>query len=411
MTIAADEPRRQGFRPSQLLYDSRYRSLTIQVVTLVLLAALLFWLVRNVVVNLSVLGKDFDFTFLGRRAGYDIGQTLIPYTNNNTHAQAALVGILNTLLVAGLGCVTATIIGVIAGVLRLSRNWLVGRLMTVYVEAFRNVPLLLWIILVYAILSESTPAPTAFRPVEVGEPEAAKLFGLIAFTNRGTYIPWPVWGEGASTLGIVVVLSILAALGWRAWARQRQMATGQPQPVLWVTLAILVVPFLVAFLALGRPLTFDIPTIRETGIARFNGGVNVLNSLVALWLALALYTGAFIAEIVRGGILAVSRGQSEAAFALGLRPGRTMHLVILPQALRVIVPPLISQYLNLTKNTSLAVAVGYADVRATLGGVTMNQTGRELESILLLGLFYLLVSLVISGVLNIYNRRIALKER
>jgi general L-amino acid transport system permease protein len=412
MTITANEPpRSQGFRLGQLIYDTRYRSLTIQVITLALIIALIAYLARNAVVNLHALGKDIDFGFLVRRAGYDIGQALIPYSNNDTHARAALVGILNTLLVAGLGCVMATIIGVLAGVLRLSKNWLVGRLMTVYVEAFRNVPLLLWIILVYAILSESTPAPTAFRPVEGGEPEATKLFGLIAFTNRGTYIPRPVWGEGAETLGIVLLLSVAAMFVWRALARRRQMATGMPQPVLWVSLAILIVPALVTFLALGRPLTFEIPTVRETGIARFDGGVNVLNSLVALWLALSLYTGAFIAEIVRAGILAVSRGQSEAAFALGLRPGRTMRLVILPQALRVIVPPLISQYLNLTKNSSLAVAVGYADVRATLGGVTMNQTGRELESILLLGLFYLVVSLIISGVLNIYNRRIALKER
>ena len=411
MTTAANEPPRQGFRLSQLLYDTRYRSLTIQVVALALIAALIAYLARNAVVNLHALGKDIDFGFLSRRAGYDIGQTLIPYSNNDSHARASLVGILNTLLVAGLGCLLATVIGVLAGVLRLSKNWLVARLMTVYVEAFRNVPLLLWIILVYAVLSESTPAPTAFRPVESGEPAASKLFGLIAFTNRGTYVPAPVWGEGAQILGLVLLLSIAAVFVWRAIARRRQMATGRPQPVLWVSLAILIVPFLVAFLALGRPLTFDIPTIRETGIARFNGGINVLNSLVALWIALSLYTGAFIAEIVRSGILAVSRGQSEASYALGLRPGRTMRLVILPQALRVIVPPLISQYLNLTKNSSLAVAVGYADVRATLGGVTMNQTGRELESILLLGLFYLIVSLIISGVMNLYNRRIALKER
>lgn len=408
MTIAAEEPPRRGFRPSQLLYDSRYRSLTIQVVTLVLLGVALVWLVSNVVQNLQALGKDFDFSFLWRRAGYDISQTLIPYTNNDTHARAALVGILNTLLVAGLGCITATILGVFAGVLRLSKNWLVARLMTAYVEAFRNVPLLLWIILVYAVLSESTPAPIAFRGEEA---TASKLFGLIAFTNRGTYVPWPVWGEGASMLGVVFLLSVAAVFLWRAYARRRQEATGQILPVAWVSLAILVVPVVVVFLLLGRPLTFDAPVVRDTGIARFEGGVNVLNSLVALWIALALYTGAFIAEIVRGGILAVSKGQTEAAYALGLRPGRTMRLVILPQALRVIVPPLISQYLNLTKNTSLAVAVGYADVRATLGGVTMNQTGRELESILLLGLFYLAVSLVISGVLNFYNRRIALKER
>jgi len=407
MTIAAGPPR-QAFRPSQLLYDTRYRSLTIQVIALALLAALIAYLVRNLVVNLHDLGKDFDFGFLNRRAGYDIAQTLIPYTNNNTHFRAAMVGIVNTLLVAGLGIVTATIVGVLAGVLRLSKNWLVGRLMTVYVETFRNVPRLLWIILIYAVLSESTSAPAAFRG---DEPEASRVLGLIAFTNRGTYFPSLVWGEGGSTLALVLLLSILAAIVWRAVARRRQMATGQPLPVLWVSLALLVLPVLVAFALLGAPVTVEVPTVRPTGIARFEGGINVLNSLVALWVALTLYTGAFIAEIVRAGILAVSRGQSEAAFALGLRPGRTTRLVILPQALRVIVPPLISQYLNLIKNSSLAVAVGYPDVKATLGGVTMNQTGRELESILLLALFYLVLSLFISLVLNLYNRRISLKER
>lgn len=411
MTIAAEPGKglpRDAFRASQLLYDTRYRSLTIQVIVLVLFGLLATWLVRNLVVNLEALGKPIDFGFLGRRAGYDISQTLIPYTNNDTHARAALVGILNTLLVSALGIVLATVLGVLAGVARLSRNWLVARLMTVYVEAFRNIPLLLWIILVYAILSESTPLPAAFRGEE---PEATKLFGLIAFTNRGTYVPWPVWGEGAGALALVVLASIAAALLWGGAARRRQLATGRRLPVGWVALAILLLPALVAFLLLGRPVTFSVPAVSETGIARFQGGLNVLNSLVALWLALALYTGAFIAEIVRAGILAVSRGQTEAAFALGLRPGTTTRLVILPQALRVIVPPLISQYLNLTKNSSLAVAVGYADVRSTLGGVTMNQTGRELESILLLGLFYLTVSLTISGLLNLYNRRIALKER
>ncbi len=407
MTVAA-EPPRPAFRASQLIYDTRYRSLTIQAIALVLLAALLVVLIRNLVVNLEALGKPIDFGFLDNRAGYDISQRLIPYTNNDTHARAALVGILNTLLVSGLGVVLATVLGVLAGVLRLSKNWLVGRLMTVYVEMFRNVPLLLWIILVYAVLSESTPAPAAFRGEE---PEASLLFGLVAFTNRGTYVPAPVWGEGAGALGLVLLASMVAALAWRAVARRRQEATGQPQPILWVALAILILPTLLTFLVLGRPLTFSLPTVRPTGIARFEGGVNVLNALVALWIALALYTGAFIAEIVRAGILSVSRGQTEAAYALGLRPGRTTRLVILPQALRVIIPPLISQYLNLIKNSSLAVAVGYADVKATLGGITMNQTGRELESLLLLALFYLLVSLLVSAVLNLYNRRIALKER
>lgn len=404
MTIAAEPPRR-AIGPGLLLYDSRYRALTIQVIVLILLAALLFYLIRNLVQNLSSLGKDIDFGFLGNRAGYDINQTLIPYTNNSSHARAALVGILNTLLVAALGCMAATVLGVIAGVLRLSRNWLVGRLMTVYVEIFRNVPLVLWIILVFSILTDAAPQPRDFAGEE---PTASMLFGVIAVTNRGTYIPRPIWGEGASALLVVLALSLLAIWGWRGFVRRRQARTGQLLPLLPVSLALLALPVLLAFLALGRPLTFEVPAA-----ARFNfqGGITVLNSFVALWLALSLYTGAFIAEIVRAGILAVPRGQTEAAFALGLRPRRTMSLVILPQALRVIVPPLISQYLNLTKNSSLAIAVGYMDVKATLGGITINQTGRELEGMLLLAGFYLTVSLVISAAMNLYGRRIALKER
>jgi general L-amino acid transport system permease protein len=404
MTIAA-EPPRQGFRPSQLLYDSRYRSITIQVIVLALLGALLFYLIRNLVLNLSALGKDIDFGFLGNRAGYDINQTLVSYTNNNSHARAALVGILNTLLVAFLGCIAATVVGTLAGVLRLSKNWIIGRLMAVYVEIFRNVPLVLWIILIYALLTEATPQPRDFAG---DEPSASMLFGVIAVTNRGTYLPSPVWGEGGSILLTVLALSLVAIWGWRRFAHRRQTETGRPLPVVAVSLVILILPTLLAFLILGRPLSFEVPA---AGRFNFQGGVTVLNSFVALWLALSLYTGAFIAEIVRAGILAVSRGQTEAAFALGLRPRRTMSLVILPQALRVIIPPLISQFLNLTKNSSLAIAVGYMDVKATLGGITINQTGRELEGMLLLAGFYLAVSLLISAAMNLYNRRIAFKER
>jgi general L-amino acid transport system permease protein len=298
MTIAAGEPPRRGFQPGLLLYDTRYRSVTIQVVALLVLTALLAFLGYNVVQNLRALDKEFEFSFLWRRAGYDISQALIPYTNNDTHARAALVGILNTLLVAGLGILLATVVGVIAGVLRLSKNWLVGRLMTVYVEVFRNVPRSLWIILVYAVLSESTPQPRDFAGEE---PAASMVLGLVAFTNRGTYIPWPVWGEGASVLLLVLLLSVLGVWAWRRYALARRAATGRDFPILLVSLLLLVVPVTLAFLLLGRPLTFDVPT---AGRFNFQGGVNVLNALVALWLALSLYTGAFIAEIVRAGILA-----------------------------------------------------------------------------------------------------------
>jgi general L-amino acid transport system permease protein len=404
MTVLSDPPK-ESFRLSQLIYDTRYRSITIQVVALALLGLLLFYLVSNLVQNLEDLGKDISFGFLTQRAGYDINQMLIPYDSSMSHGRAALVGIMNTLLIAVLGCIAATIFGVLAGVLRLSKNWIVARLMTVYVEGFRNVPLVLWILLVYALLTEATPAPRAFA--EGGE-ASMWFFDTIAVTNRGVYVPRPIWGDGASLLLVVFLASIVAAFLYRNWTRQRLFATGQVLPVLFPALGIIILPTLLAFFLLGRPLTLEYPTL---GGFNFEGGLQMRNSFTALWLALSLYTGAFIAENVRAGIMAVSRGQTEAAFALGLRPNRTMSLVILPQALRVIIPPLISQYLNLTKNSSLAIAVGYMDVRATLGGITINQTGRELEGILLLGAFYLSLSLLISFLMNLYNRSIMLKER
>ncbi|MFZ8958766.1 MAG: amino acid ABC transporter permease, partial [Paracoccaceae bacterium] len=301
--------------------------------------------------------------------------------------------------------ILATIIGVIAGVLRLSKNWIVARLMTVYVEGFRNVPLLLWILVIFAVMTEATPQPRDFRE---GGDASMMLFDSIAITNRGIFIPSPIWGEGSTLLVAVFVASLVAIWAFRRYARKKQEATGQILPVFWVSLTLFFVPSVIFYFILGGPVTLRLP---ELGGFNFTGGLQVRNSLIALWFALSLYTGAFIAEIVRSGILAVSRGQTEAAYALGLRPNRTMNLVILPQALRVIIPPLISQYLNLTKNSSLAIAVGYMDVRSTLGGITINQTGRELEGMLLLGVFYLVTSLIISGVMNLYNNAVKLKER
>lgn len=404
MTVPS-EPPRQGFHARQLVYDTRYRSITIQVAALAMLGALLFFLVSNLVQNLADLGKDINFSFLWQRAGYDINQMLIPYDSSMSHGRAALVGIANTLLVALLGCAMATVLGIAAGVLRLSKNWIVARLMAVYVEGFRNVPLVLWILLIYAVFTEATPAPRAFAE---GGTASMIMFDTVAVTNRGVYLPRPVWGEGSLILVIVLSLSILAVFLYRRWVQRQLFDKGRILPLLFPSSAIVILPVLATFFLLGRPLSFEVPTL---GGFNFEGGLQVRNSLTALWLALSLYTGAFIAENVRAGVLAVSRGQSEAAFALGLRPNRAMQLVILPQALRVIIPPLISQYLNLTKNSSLAIAVGYMDVRATLGGITINQTGRELEGILLLGAFYLSVSLLISFVMNIYNRSIMIKER
>lgn len=399
------ETPRETFRLGQLFYDARYRSTTIQVIAAMALMLSLTWLVDNTVQNLAALGRDFSFRFLWTTAGYDINQQLIPFTSQQTHGRAAIVGILNTLLVAFIGCILATVIGVLVGVLRLSSNWVVARIMTVYVEVMRNTPLLIWILILFAVMTEATPQPRDFRD---GGGASMILWDSVAISNRGVFIPKPLWGEGSGLVISVFLLSIIAIFALRRLARKRQEQTGAQLPVFSLSLALFFLPALLTFFVMGRPITLELP---ELGGFNFVGGIQVRNSLIALWLALSLYTSAFIAEIVRSGILAVSRGQTEAAFALGLQPNRTMQLVILPQALRVIIPPLISQFLNLTKNSSLALAVGYMDVRSTLGGITINQTGREIEGILLLGAFYLVVSLIISSVMNYYNSSVKLKER
>ena len=405
MTTLTD-PNKESFRLSQLIYDTRYRSMTIQVVALIGFMAVFAWLISNTVANLQALGKDFNFGFLTVRAGYDINQSLIEYSSNSTHLRAAIIGLLNTLLVAFLGCILATIVGVIAGVLRLSKNWLTARLMTVYVESFRNIPVLLWIIAFFAVLTEGTPAPNAFR----GEDPAASMWlnGTLAVTNRGTYVPNPTWHAGSIVVVIVFLASLIGIWAFGRYSRKRQEATGEILPNVWIKLGIFIVPSVLAYFIMGRPIGLSYPELQGFN---FQGGLHLRNSLIALWLALSFYTGAFIAENVRAGILAVSKGQTEAAYALGIRPSRTMRLVILPQALRVIIPPLISQYLNLTKNSSLAIAVGYMDLRSTLGGITLNQTGRELECMMLMMLIYLVISLMISSAMNFSNRSVKLKER
>ena len=389
----------EKFRWGMLLSDTRYRGTSLQVITFIVFVAVFFWLVDNTLKNLALLGKDVSFDFLWIRAGYDINQRLIPYTNDSTHAMAALVGILNTLLCAFVGCVIATILGVVIGIMRLSKNWIIAKLTAVYIEGFRNVPVLLWIVMVFALLTEFTPAPKAFKG---SEPEASMLFfDSVAITNRGTYFPAPVWGEGSAWLVAMFLISILIVIFFRRYAKQIKKNTGKNLPTFWISVLIISIPLVILYFLLGKPVTLNYPYLKGFN---FKEGIHLRNSFIALTLALALYTSAFIAEIVRAGILAISKGQTEAASSLGMRPNRIMSLIILPQALRVIVPPLISNYLNLTKNSSLAIAVGYMDVRGTLGGITLNQTGRELESMLLLMGFYLSVSLLISSIINFYNR-------
>ncbi|MEM8630768.1 MAG: ABC transporter permease subunit [Pseudomonadota bacterium] len=405
------DPPRASFRLSSLFNDTRYRSYTFQLIALILLCASIAYLYSNLVENLRAAGLNISFDFLREPAGYDINQRPIDYNSQSTHLRASIVGMLNTLIVAVLACVTATIFGVAAGVLRLSNNWIVSKLMAIYVEAFRNVPVLIWILIIFFVMTNALPAPRAFRGED---PEASMVLGMFAFTNRGVYIPGPEFTNplfASAAMNWLLVIAVLVAswFGARAlsrWAASVQEATGNRPTTWYYTAAIWLAPVIILFALLG--LTFNFP---ELSGFNFQGGIQLRGSLIALWFALAIYTGAFIAENVRAGIQAISKGQTEAASSLGLRPGRVMNLVVLPQALRVIIPPLISQYLNITKNSSLAIAVGYMDVTGTLGGITLNQTGRAIESVLGLMAFYLVISLSISAVMNVYNNSVKLKER
>lgn len=407
MTTITDPQKQDGFRLSMLVNDTRYRSLTFQGIALLALIVAFAYLGNNLVTNLRTAGLNISFEFLGAPAGYDINQTLIDYNSQSTNMRAAWVGILNTLLVAFLACVTATFFGVIAGILRLSNNWLVAKLMSFYVEIFRNVPVLIWILIIYTVMTAILPGARVY----LGEdPDRNMLLGMFAFTNRGVYVPAPIWGAGSGIVVAVFIASIVGIFAYRRYATKLLYDTGKLLPVGWPSLALLIVPTVLVFFILGQPIGLDMP---DPLANRFNmrGGMQIGAPLIALWFALSIYTGAFIAENVRAGILSVSKGQTEAAAALGMRPRRIMNLVVLPQALRVIVPPLISNYLNITKNSSLAIAVGYADITATLGGITLNQTGRAIECVLLLMLFYLVISLLISAVMNVYNNTMKLKER
>jgi general L-amino acid transport system permease protein len=397
--------RRDKFQFSMLLNDKRYRSYTFQFFALFILICAMAYLGKNLLENLAAAGLNISYSFLGEPSGYDINQRLIEYNSQSTHLRASIVGVLNTLLVAFLGCIAATFFGVTAGILRLSNNWIVAKLMMIYVEIFRNVPVLIWILIIHSVFLAFLPQPKAFR----GEnPEATMLWDAFAFTGRGFYIPKPVLNDGSLIVIITFILSIIGVFAFRYYARQKLYSEGKLLETRWTSVAIFFIPTILIYFALGNPITLEYPELKGFN---FKGGIHARGSLISLWFALSIYTGAFIAEVVRAGIQSVDNGQSEAAGALGMRPNFIMNLVILPQALRVIVPPLISFYLNITKNSSLALAVGYMDITGTLGGITLNQTGRAIEAVLLLMLFYLVISLSISAIMNVYNRSIMLKER
>ena len=373
------------------------RALFYQIVLVGGVVALGAYLVHNTLENLARQGIATGFGFLNREAAFEIGESLIEYSPSDTYGRALLVGLLNTLCVSALGVVLATILGTIMGIARLSTNWLIHKLAAFYVETIRNVPLLLQLIVWWDILRVSAPGPR----------EAWQPLPDIFISNRGVIFPVPVYTPLYLWMALALALGIVASVVVARWARARQMATGAQFPVLKTNAALVIGLPLVVFVLGGMPLELDKPELRGFN---FSGGHVVSPEFVALLVGLTVYTAAFIAEIVRAGIIAVSWGQSEAAMALGLRRGLTLRLVVLPQALRVIVPPMTSQYLNITKNSSLAIAIGYPDLVASLN-VTINQTGQAIENVLLIMAAYLSVSLSISAFMNWYNKRIALRER
>ncbi|MDQ5909812.1 MAG: ral L-amino acid transport system permease protein [Pseudomonadota bacterium] len=378
--------------------NPQIRAILFQVVALIVTVAFGLSIFENTQDNLRRLGIASGFDFLSSPAGFDIIQTLIPYSAASSYGQVFWVALLNTLLVSVLGIVFATLLGFVIGVARLSKNWLVARLALIYIETFRNVPLLLQIFFWYFAVLRAMPSPR----------DSLSLGDAFFLNIRGLYLPAPQFQPGfgwtIAALGVAIVLTI----GLTRWAHHRQMATGQPFPTVSSTLALLIGLPLMVFWLTGAPLHWQVPEL--TGF-NFQGGLVIIPEMASLLLALTIYTAAFIAEIVRAGIQAVSHGQTEASFSLGLQSSLTLRLIILPQALRVIIPPMTNQYLNLTKNSSLAAAIGYPDLVSTFAGTTLNQTGQAIECIVITMTVYLTISLLISLVMNWYNRRVALVER
>ena len=368
---------------------------------LALIAAVLWFgyeFALNAKSNLDALNIKSGFGFLDQIAGFGVNQSLIPYNESDTYGRVFFVGLLNTLLVAGVGIVLATVLGFLVGIARLSPNWLLARLAGGYVELIRNLPLLFQILFWYLAVLGALPGPR----------QSISLFGEVFLNNRGIILPAPTAGEGSGAVVFAFGFGVIAAaaLGW--WAKRRQARTGRQLPAFWTGLALVVGLPLAVLVALDFPIGFEKPVLRGFN---FVGGVRLIPELVALLLALTTYTAAFIAEVVRAGVLAVPRGQTEAAFALGLRRGLTLRFIIMPQALRVIVPPLTNQYLNLTKNSSLAVAIGYPDLFAVFAGTTLHQTGQAIEIIAITMAVYLAISLLTSALMNWYNAHIQVAER
>ena len=382
-----------------LIYNPKARGIAYQAILCVLVGYLVYAAISNAAENLARAKIASGFGFWSTTAGFDINQSLIDYSMTSTYGRAFWVGLLNTLLVAGLGIVFATILGFSIGIARLSRNWLIARLAGLYVEVIRNIPLLLQLLFWYNAVLKALPERLQ---------DSINILGGGYLNRRGLFLPQPVFGEGSRMALMALALGIVAAVVFRARAKRRHGQTGARRPILPIMLALAAGPPLVVLALAGFPVEFVYP---QPGRFNIQGGIEVLPEFIALLFGLVIYTAAFIAEVVRAGLLAVSRGQTEAAYSLGLPTAPTLRLVVIPQAMRVITPPLTSQYLNLTKNSSLAVAIGYPDLVQIFTGTVLNQTGQAVEVIVLTMAVYLTISLFTSLLMNLYNRRVALVER
>ena len=383
---------------SNIWRNEKSREIIVQIIVLFFLGWFISWLVMNVNANFEALGKDISFEFLFIPAGYDINQYLIDYDSRDSHLRAGIVGLLNTGLVAFFGIILATVLGIALGIIRLSKNWLASKIAYWYVEFTRNVPILLHILLWHGIIINTLPHPR--KAISLGE--------VTFLSNRGFYIPKPLAESGIELVYLFLVVAIIFSILFAKFCKKKQDLTGIQYPVFWTNFSVICFLPLIPFFLSGMPVSLEIPALKGFN---FRGGMHMSPELAALTFALGIYTAAFIAEIVRAGILAIDKGQREAAESIGLKPSKVMNLVILPQARRVIIPPLTSQYLNLTKNSSLAIAIGYMDLVATLGGISLNQTGREMETMLIVMLIYLSVSLSISALMNWYNSKVKLVGR
>ena len=394
--MSTDKPKTNLFL--RAWYDKETRSVIIQIIAAALIMSFFAYLINNASINMAKLGKDIDFSFLSDPSSYDINQTLIEYSSRSSHFRAGLAGLINTLLIAGFGIVIATLLGFVLGVMRLSKNFITQKLAYIYIEYMRNVPVLLHILLLYGVILNVFP-----------KTKQAFNFGDTFFlSNRGLMSPTGTFESAILPVFFVLTAGVIFTFWFRSFAKRSQEKTGKTYPVALISLTGLVLLPCLAYFLSDSPISWEYPVLKGFN---FKGGMVIRPEFMALLIALSLYTAAFIGEIVRGGILAIDYGQTEASSALGLSPQRTLSLVVIPQAMRVIIPPLTSQYLNLAKNSSLAIAIGYMDIVATIGGISLNQTGREMETMTIVLSMYLVISLIISSVMNWYNKHIQIVDR